>query len=516
MKQRESFFLILVLLSCILLIPGLGETPLWIYDEVRNAECAREMYENNNWIVPTFNGELRTLKPPLHYYFMFAGFKIFGISEWGARFFSTLAGVLAILVLYVFVKKYISKLIAFISCLILLSSSHFLFQFRMSVPDPYLILFNTISLFCSFVFFQEKKMYYLFVAAIAFGLGILAKGPVAILLPALSIFLWLCWERKLKEIFSLKILAAAIVMFAVAAPWYFLVHQATKGAWTKGFFIENNLERFSSPMEGHGGLFIIIPIFILMGLLPASIFISEAVKNFKQRFDNSLLKLSICVVAVFTVFYCISGTKLPNYPMPCYPFVAIILGSFIASVWRNNKNIKRYPFVILAIINIAFPIAAYFGIKNETATIGLQNTAFVFLILSVGAILALVFSIQKNFKKAIVVLFCSYFFFNLLLLHWAYPKIYKQNPMTKTIEVLKKQDKIVAYQIFHPSFTYYLPKRIPVFYSIGSLKKFLSTNKAAIISRENFAEELKAIQLTKIASEHDLFENSTTVIFSNN
>jgi 4-amino-4-deoxy-L-arabinose transferase-like glycosyltransferase len=82
--------------AIVLLFSSLGKMPLWIYDEARNAECAREMWERNDWIVPTFNGTLRTLKPPLHYYFMFGGFNMFGATEWGARFLSAVFGVITI------------------------------------------------------------------------------------------------------------------------------------------------------------------------------------------------------------------------------------------------------------------------------------------------------------------------------------------------------------------------------------------------------------------------------------
>jgi 4-amino-4-deoxy-L-arabinose transferase-like glycosyltransferase len=68
------------------------------------------------------------------------------------------------------------------------------------------------------------------------GLGTLAKGPVAIALPGAAIFIWLIWEKRWKEIFSWKILVAGIIMFAVALPWYLLVHKETNGEWTKGFF----------------------------------------------------------------------------------------------------------------------------------------------------------------------------------------------------------------------------------------------------------------------------------------
>jgi hypothetical protein len=68
------------------------------------------------------------------------------------------------------------------------------------------------------------------------------------------------------------------------------------------------------------------------------------------------------------------------------------------------------------------------------------------------------------------------------MFNWLYPTIYKQNPMSKTIDMVKKYDKIVSYQIFHPSYTYYLPERVPVFKNLDSLKMFMLQNKAAVIT----------------------------------
>ncbi|HLF46553.1 MAG TPA: glycosyltransferase family 39 protein [Chitinophagaceae bacterium] len=518
---HKKYFWFLSGISVLLLFPGLGNTPLWIYDEVRNAECAREMFERGDWIVPTFNGGLRTLKPPLHYYFMFGGFEIFGVTEWGARFFSAVSGLFTILLTYFFVKKYSSEKHAFITGLVLLASSHFLFEFRMSVPDPYLIFFNVASIFTAYAFFREKKFYWLLLCAVCMGLGTLAKGPVAIALPGAAILLWLIWEKRWKEIFSWKIFVAGIIMLAVAVPWYWLVHKATDGEWTKGFFLQHNLGRFSEAMEGHGGLFILVPVVVLLGMLPASVFIGESLKNFKTRFSNSFLKLSFSVIAIFIVFYSISGTKLPNYAMPCYPFVAVLLGYYINKVLsekisskEEKPKIKLYPFIILLFINIALPVAGYIALKNEENTKGLENLAGLLLILTVSAFISFYFMLKNNFRKAAISGFLFYTLFHLVFFNWLYPAVYNQNPLTKTIESVKKYDKVVAYQIFHPSFTYYLPERVQVFKNLDSLRTYLSQNEAAVISRKNFSEELKSIQLKELYSIHDLFEGNTTVIYA--
>jgi 4-amino-4-deoxy-L-arabinose transferase-like glycosyltransferase len=178
----------------------------------------------------------------------------------------------------------------------------------------------------------------------------------------------------------------------------------------KGFFLQHNLGRFSEPMEGHGGPFIIVPIIILLGLLPASIFIGESFKKFRTTFSNSFLKLALSVVGIFVVFYSISSTKLPNYAMPCYTFAAILLGSFINKAWEENKA-RLYPFIILLVINIALPIAAYLGIKKEVNTAGMENIAAFLLILTTAAIIAFYFMLKKDFRKATISIFVFILYF---------------------------------------------------------------------------------------------------------
>ena len=61
--------LILFFLSLTLFLLNLDKPMIYILDEAKNAECAREMLVSGNYVVPYFNGQLRTDKPPLHYFF---------------------------------------------------------------------------------------------------------------------------------------------------------------------------------------------------------------------------------------------------------------------------------------------------------------------------------------------------------------------------------------------------------------------------------------------------------------
>ena len=130
-------------LLALLLLVRLGATPIYILDEAKNAQCAREMLQRGDWIVPTFNNELRTDKPPLHYFFMMAAYSMFGVNEFAARFFSAVMGLLTVLVTYLYTKKHTNAFTAFCSASVLILSTHFLFEFRLAVPDPYLIFFSS-------------------------------------------------------------------------------------------------------------------------------------------------------------------------------------------------------------------------------------------------------------------------------------------------------------------------------------------------------------------------------------
>src|SRR5438094_5470040 len=100
LDNRAGHYLLLLLTGASLFLINLGGPTLWDLDEGRNATAAYEMMEAHNWIVPTFNGELRVDKPALLYWLQILAYRLFGINEFAARLPSALAALLTLLVCY--------------------------------------------------------------------------------------------------------------------------------------------------------------------------------------------------------------------------------------------------------------------------------------------------------------------------------------------------------------------------------------------------------------------------------
>jgi 4-amino-4-deoxy-L-arabinose transferase-like glycosyltransferase len=464
-----------------------------------------------------FNGELRSHKPVLHYWFMQPAYAMFGENAFAARFFSAVTGLLTILITFVYTKRLFNQSVAFCSALALALSTHFLFEFRLAVPDPYLIFFSTLGTFAAYTYLERGTRTQLYLAAFAFALATLAKGPVAIGLPGIALLVWVIWKKRWSRIFDWSMIIAAIILVAVALPWYVAVHKATNGRWTEEFFFKHNFNRFSEEMEGHGGIFLITIAIVVIGMLPFTSFLGGIIKKRKTVFQNSLIQFSALVTIVFTGFYCISSTKLPNYPMPCYPFFAVVLGSFVSFLIDKKISSKKYPIYILLLLMIIIPIGGYFAIQQEIEAKHIDWIAFTMLTGPLILIALLLQNRNADWFKRIIIIAAGYTFFNIFLLHIVYPTLYSQNPVSKTINLVKRHQHIYSYEIYNPGYNFYLDTNIKEYSSLDSLKAKLAEHPdALIISRKEFADTLKTLNLQVISEHHDIFELPTTIILKQN
>ncbi len=346
-EHRLGHYALLMAALVLLTLPNLGNHTLWDIDEGLNAEAAREMLEGQRWVVPTFNFELRSAKPPLLYWGQILSYQLFGVSEFAARLPSVLASLLTVLLVYELGRQMFNARTGLMGGLILASAFEFCLLAHAATPDAVLLLATVLTLTVFWLGSQNGSRAWWYPTAAAAGLAVLAKGPIGVGLPGLIILLYFAWNGELSRLWDRRLLTAGALFWAVAGPWYLLVTLATKGQFLKDFIGTHNVHRFLAPMENHSG-----PIYFhLLGLfvffMPWSICLvasliygvraaqQPSVPGDAVEKDRRAHRLLVTWFGVVLVFFSLAATKLPNYVLPLYPALALLTASYLER-WRSG------------------------------------------------------------------------------------------------------------------------------------------------------------------------------------
>ena len=519
MSKHLSLAIILALAFAVS-FANIGGLDVYALDEAKNAEAARAMFESGDYIVPYYNGELRTDKPSLHYFFMAAGYQLFGANAFGARFFSSLMGIMTILITFLFVRKNFSEKAAINSALVLIGSIHFNLQFHMSVPDPYLVFFTTWAFFSFYEAYKTNSRWQLLSFYFAIGCGLLTKGPIAVALPGLTALAFLIFNKDLKwkTIWRLQPFGGILLSLIVAFPWYWLVHKATNGAWTEDFFWKHNFSRYSDAMEGHEGLFLLTFAFVfVLGMLAYLPFVFQSLKHaFKEKKNDGLLYCGLAVVIIL-IFFATSSTKLPNYTVPAYPVLAVLIGVYVSqikSTWLDSLG-NRIGLIAYAILLIGFPVGIYFVLKGDKSLAHLTDLSFYFIVLSIAGVLMLFYAFAKRNVEAVLRINVSAWIVVIILFFYLiFPKVDAENPVRKLVPQMDTTAKIISYQRVNPAFVFELKRVITRYTELADIQStMLQHEKGYIISRTNYRKDLEQLPgITYVAEARDLFENPTSLL----
>lgn len=475
------------------------------------------MMDRGDWVIPTFNGDLRTDKPVLHYYFMRIGYNLFGQNAFGARFFSGLFGLLTLILVYVFGKRRFDEDTAFLAVLILVSSIHFITQFHLATPDPYLILFTTLSIIWLFEGFESRSGWKLFGGYVSMALAFLTKGPIAIALPggAMLIYLIISGQFGIPAIARLRIHLGLLALLLIDAPWYYAVHEATNGEWTEGFFIKHNVSRYTDTMEGHGGFFLIMPLILLIGLLPFTGWVIPAYgMAWKLRRENGALALSAAAAFFVVLFFSFSSTKLPSYVSPALPFAALVTAFYLKKGLLAN-NLQKWPWTVSALLSIGLFAGIWVGVKQDPSLKDIPEMALFFVTIPIGALIGLWFGLKGNHRLAIMSNAMGFIIAGFCFHFYAFPMADRENPVASSMELVEGE-QVVAYKRFNPSFAFYLERPIEKIHSPEDLvDRLRSAPDTKVISTKKHLIEIDTIPgLSVVFSKKDLFERPTTVVLA--
>jgi 4-amino-4-deoxy-L-arabinose transferase-like glycosyltransferase len=329
-RCRHYGWLVLLLLTAALYLPGTAVLPLMDRDEPRFAHATVEMMQRGSWAVPYFNGEYRFDKPPLTYWWMALHYKLLGIHELSARLHTTFAVWLVALVIASIGRRLHSARAGLLAGAAWLLTLQVLVHGRLCVADMPLVLFITLALRAVIELLQPgavgfNRWHWLFYAAL--GFGFLAKGPLALLVPALALVLtrFLCWRKPLPWV-GLKVWPGLLIALGIAAAWGIPALIETQGLFWKVGMGEHVVDRGTKafngrfPVPGYYLATAFLSLFPWIAFLPP---LWSAVRRNWSMTQALLVGWFAAPYLIFT-FY---ATQLPHYVMPGFPAAMVLLAA---------------------------------------------------------------------------------------------------------------------------------------------------------------------------------------------
>ncbi len=333
----------------------LGMYPLMDTTEARYAEIARIMVELNDWITPWFDYNVPFWgKPPLSFWLTAASFKLFGINEFAARLPHWIAGMFVVWLAWGMSARR-SRQEALYTSALLLGSALFYVSAGAVMTDMVLTIGTTLVMRGFWLGLhgadkeRQRESWLLFVGL---GIGLLAKGPVAVVLAVLPIGGWtivtgnlaLVWQR-------LSWFRGTLLTLAIAAPWYFLAEIHTPG-FLNYFLLGEHWHRFvTAGWEGdlygqahdfpRGSIWL----FLIADLLPWTLLMPViALSRRKKRLtvesapsDRSWRSYLLFWGLAPAVFFTAAGNILWPYVLPGIPALAVCVSS-----WLTRQPDRRF------------------------------------------------------------------------------------------------------------------------------------------------------------------------------
>jgi 4-amino-4-deoxy-L-arabinose transferase-like glycosyltransferase len=316
----------LIAVAALLFLIQLGARDLWNPNEPIYGQAVAEMSESGEWLIPTVNGEVFAEKPILYFWLARATGAVAGVDELTLRIPSAVSGLVGVVLLYMLVLPYAGRSRARIASALFISTFIVYWTAR-SVQMDLLVSVTTLGVLLAVtrvIDHGASPRVGWSLAGLAAGLGLLAKGPVGLIVPALVLVVYLAATRRLGTLRWRDLALAAIVCLATAGPWFALL--AIRGEWE--FLHEvlwrQNVARFIDPWDHQEPWWYYLK-YLWIDMAPWAVLLPLAIGLPGRDADEARLdRLTWAWVVSIVVFFSLSASKRSPYILPVAPAVAIL------------------------------------------------------------------------------------------------------------------------------------------------------------------------------------------------
>ena len=362
-----------IYLGCIISPPSLMDD----VDAVQ-AQIARNMLTSGDWVTARLDGVVYLEKAPLVYWAIAVSYMIFGVHDWAARIPIALSAIALCWLTMAFGAWAFGKRAAFYAGLCMATCIGLFLFTRVLIPDVMLTFTVALAMWAFLRALDEEELhprFWAFVLAVNLGLGLLLKSLIGVLFPLAAGAIYLGITRQLFSAATWRRLhpfSGLLIVVLIAAPWHilatlrnppyfvFTLHSGPGEyhGFLWFFFINEQLLRFLNlryPRDYNTVPRLYFWLLHLVWLFPWSVYLPAVAKlSFKPKPNDRAARtrlLALCWAGFVLIFFTFSTTQ-EYYSMPCYPALALLLGSAMAVQGDWIRRGTRVLSVIAACIGL--------------------------------------------------------------------------------------------------------------------------------------------------------------------
>jgi 4-amino-4-deoxy-L-arabinose transferase-like glycosyltransferase len=508
--MESSARLRLVLVSLLVLIVpvflvALGANSIWDHNEAFYVETPRQMILRGDYITPYFNDATRLNKPVLSYWIVAGLYHLFGVSVTAERLGIAVGALVIMAAAFMTGRALRSTTTGLLAVLVVATAPRVVMHSRRIFIDVYITAFMSLTL--AFFVLAERYPHHRRKALVAMytciGLGMLTKGPIALVLPAAIAAVWFTMERRWSALRSLMLPAGALITLTIVAPWYIALYFRHGWEPIAGFFLGENVDRYLTPMADDRRSFLFYVQVLLTDLFPwaplALVPLATAWRRPQPAHAGAdtaaLRRLLWCWTLVIVGAFSLSATKQDLYILPITVAVAVLIADLLVTTgFGVSSRVVRW--LIFGTGGLTTGAGLAIGALFSSGVYALSGGSMASAVLVVGGAVVAAASAWRRMTFAAVALAATFGLFNYVFVMRVLPSVERFKPSPLFAATIAQNgaphDRVGSYDYMLSSLVYYAARPVAQFGTPPELEEFVADGHGWVVMRRELYDVLKA------------------------
>ncbi len=343
-KFRIGF---LIVFAATVFFTKLGLNGMANFDDCFYAEKAKEILQNHDGWILTFNHRPAFENPPFFMWLIALSFKVFGISGFAAKFPSAFMGLLSVLLVYVMGRKLFNPWSGFWAAFILCTTYPFFKYGRHAMMDVTLTFFVLVSFYFLLLALRKNSWFFL-LWGFSIGCAVLIKSVLGFF-PLVISACFVVGTGSLKKLSNLPFVLGCLICVAWGGSWYGLEYSRFGTEFLSAHFgwliFQRGFTLEPQPWTKHLSYFLDLLTYYWPWLPLAVLGYAWAVR--KKFWKDETLLLLVLWPAIYIAVMSAMNARILWYIMPIFPALALLSGHFLDQ-HQTEKGRKSVGQIIVA------------------------------------------------------------------------------------------------------------------------------------------------------------------------